>query len=110
MRAARLAVLMVAAVSALALVSCAGGAKTVDMKDFKYLPEEITITEGTKVTWKNPDVEAHTVTATGWDSGVIEAGNSYSRTFDTAGTYEYRCVLHPTMTGRLIVTTKTSRY
>ncbi len=110
MKVARSAVLILVAASVLALSSCAGGAKTVDMKDFKYLPEEITITEGTKVTWKNIDVEAHTVTTNGWDSGVIEAGKTYSRTFDVAGTYDYRCVFHPTMLGRLIVTAKTSRY
>jgi plastocyanin len=39
-----------------------------------------------------------------WDSGVLSAGQSFSRTFDTAGTYHYYCSIHGSMmTGQVIV-------
>ncbi len=76
----------------------------VDMRDFVYIPAEITIREGDTIVWKNIDIEAHTITSGDWDSGVIEPGQGYSKKFDTAGTYDLRCVFHPTMVCRVNVT------
>ena len=38
-----------------------------------------------------------------FDSSLIMAGQSYSFTFDTAGTYPYHCMVHPWMQGTIIV-------
>lgn len=76
----------------------------VEMRDFLYIPAEITIREADTIVWKNVDVEAHTITSGDWDSGVIEPGQSYSKKFDSAGTYDLRCVFHPTMVCRVNVT------
>ena len=83
------------------------GAVAVEIKDFAFNPAEIRITAGTVVTWTNSDVVAHTATATdprgAFDSGNLNPGQSFSFTFDTAGTYEYFCSYHPFMKGTIVV-------
>lgn len=75
-------------------------------------PSTITVSPGTKVEWKNNDKVSHTVTSgsptdnstgTIFDSSLISAGKDYSFTFDTPGTYNYFCQVHPWMTGQVIV-------
>ncbi|TFH00705.1 MAG: hypothetical protein E4G77_04590 [Nitrosopumilus sp.] len=75
-----------------------------------YLPSAITIFVGQKVSWSNADSAAHTVTsgtATGttgvFDSGIFMSGSVYEFTFDDAGTYDYFCMVHPWMTGKVLV-------
>jgi plastocyanin len=69
-----------------------------------YLPASITVNVGGTVTWINEDRE-HTVTATdrSWDSGIFDVGENFTRSFDTAGTYPYFCIIHPDMQGTVIV-------
>ena len=76
-----------------------------------YLPYEITVSAGTTVSWINDDSAAHTVTSgtvnagvTGvFDSGLFMAGDVYEFTFNEAGTFDYFCMVHPWMTGVVIV-------
>ena len=76
-----------------------------------YIPYEVSISVGDTVTWSNDDTAAHTVTsgtpADGpdgtFDSSLFMAGNEYSVTFDTAGEYDYFCMVHPWMTGKIQV-------
>ncbi len=75
---------------------------------------ETTVTAGETVTWNNVS-GFHTVTecddtfstcppAGGFDSGSLPTGNSFSHTFSSPGTFEYRCMFHPTdMRGRITV-------
>jgi plastocyanin len=69
---------------------------TVTMSNLSFSPS---------VTWKNNDSVQHSVTSdTGlFDSGLFNAGGSYSHTFSTAGTYNYHCSIHAGMTGKIIV-------
>ena len=41
-------------------------------------------------------VAMHTVTATAssWDSGNVAAGGTFTRRFDTPGTFSYFCTIH----------------
>ena len=66
-------------------------------------PDSITVNVGDTVTWENKDYVPHTVTGAGWDSGYLSLGQTYSRKFDTAGTYNYHCSIHSSMTGTVIV-------
>lgn len=78
----------------------------VTIKDFAFSPTTIKVKKGTKVTWTNQDSTAHTVTATsggGFDSGSIAQGASFSFTFNTTGTFSYKCSFHPDMMGTVIV-------
>jgi plastocyanin len=80
-------------------------ATTVTIADFAFSPGQLTITEGTTVTWVNNDSAPHTATGDGgeFDTGQIDPGGSASITFDTAGTYSYFCSIHPSMTATIVV-------
>ena len=79
--------------------------------DSCFIPSTATIEEGGIVTWENTDNAAHTATGGSaidgpsgvFDSSLIMAGGSFSNTFDTAGTYDYFCMVHPWMVGTVIV-------
>jgi plastocyanin len=84
-----------------------GGTGTVDItiQNFAFNPPSVTIKVGTTVRWTNLDSVTHSVASdTGlWDSGGIAQGESYTRVFDTAGTFGYYCGIHPTMKGAILV-------
>jgi len=94
-------------------VTNAPGSSTPGCEDTNncFIPSTVTIEVGETVTWENTDTAAHTASGgnptdglTGpWDSSLIMAGGSYSYTPDTAGTFDYFCMVHPWMEGTLIV-------
>ncbi|HET9774616.1 MAG TPA: plastocyanin/azurin family copper-binding protein, partial [Nitrososphaeraceae archaeon] len=59
----------------------------------------------------NDDATIHTVVQGsaeapvegGFDSSIINAGSSWEHKFDTAGTFDYYCSLHPFMKGTVTV-------
>ncbi|MBE0430993.1 MAG: cupredoxin family copper-binding protein [Dehalococcoidia bacterium] len=75
------------------------------IEGFAYEPAEITISVGATLTWLNRDLDVHTVTAQDgtFDSGNLARGDTFSYTFEEPGTFEYYCIPHPYMTGRVIV-------
>jgi plastocyanin len=77
----------------------------VEIEDFAYNPDPVTIEEGGKVIWKNRDAAPHTATAEdgSFDTGTIEEGKLKSETFKQPGTYEYICSIHPQMHGTVEV-------
>jgi hypothetical protein len=83
----------------------APGARLVQIRQFDYMPREITIRRGETVEWVNMDPEGHTATADddSWDSGYLEDGESFSRVFTEPGRYAYYCTPHPDMRGTVIV-------
>ena len=77
---------------------------SVEIKNFAFEPKTVTIKVGQAVTWTNQDSAAHTVAGDGGiDSGDLSKGKSYSKTFDTEGTFDYHCSIHPQMKGQVIV-------
>ncbi len=70
----------------------------------------VTVAIGNTVSWVNDDEQVHTVTSgtpTGgpdglFDSGMISSGGSFHQTFDTVGTFDYYCIVHPWMQGTVI--------
>ncbi len=80
-----------------------GAGTNIEIRNFAYSPQELTIKEGDTVTWINVDSVAHTVSGNLFESGNLDKGDSYSHTFGTAGTYDYICSYHPRMRGRIIV-------
>jgi len=75
--------------------------------DMKFNPEDLTINVDDTVTWTNNDGMGHTATSTdgpaSFDSGNIAAGATWSFTFTEAGTYEYKCDYHSSMTASIAV-------
>jgi len=89
---------------------------------FWYEPPVLTVHVGDTVTWLNSDREIHTITsgkgvdrgqfAQGiwkgipdgyFDSGSFKPRQSWSNTFDKAGTFYYFCTIHPWMNGVVVV-------
>ena len=76
-----------------------------------YAPYSLEIQVGDTIVWDNVDTAAHTVTAgtsadgpSGvFDSGLFLSGTTFEFTFDGAGVYPYFCMVHPWMTGEIIV-------
>lgn len=70
-----------------------------------FSPKNITIDVGDTVVWDNEDNEPHTATADNgaFDSGTMQPGSSYARTFTVPGTYSYHCAFHPGMVGTITV-------
>jgi len=77
----------------------------VEIEDFAYDPDPVTIEEGGKVIWINRDSEPHTATAEdgSFDTGTLEEGKLKSESFKEPGTYPYICSIHPEMKGTLEV-------
>lgn len=76
---------------------------SVSIRDFVFNPDTVTIAKGGTVTWTNRDSVTHTVTGEDFDSGNIGSGKFFQRKFETPGTYEYKCSIHPSMTGKVVV-------
>ncbi|MEX2192861.1 MAG: PEFG-CTERM sorting domain-containing protein [Nitrosarchaeum sp.] len=76
-----------------------------------YIPKEATVDVGGKVIFSNTDTAAHTFTAgtaadgpSGvFDSSLVMIGDSYDWIPTTAGEYPYYCMVHPWMTGLIVV-------
>ena len=75
------------------------------VRDFAFAPGSVTVDVGDTVTWTNEGPTPHTATADdgSFDTGVFEAGESRSHTFDQAGTFQYFCQPHPQMRGTVTV-------
>ena len=80
----------------------------VEMRDIKMVPAKINVKVGQTVKWTNEDPVAHTATARSgatFDSGTINAGNSFSWKATKPGTVEYYCTIHgPQQSGTINVT------
>lgn len=83
----------------------AARSEKVEIVDFAYDPDPVTIEEGGKVTWQNEDSAPHTATAEdgSFDTGTLEEGKLKSESFKEAGTYAYICSIHPDMHGTVEV-------
>lgn len=98
-----------------------GATVNVSAQDYSFIPSTVTINVGDTVVWTN-FVGMHTTTSGSgcvpngiWDSGtggggykmrdLLTPGQSFSYTFNTAGTYPYFCQFHCDigMTGTVIV-------
>jgi plastocyanin len=80
-----------------------------------FVPDILTVSKGTTVTWTNGDSTLHTVTSgspesgnsgtgTEFDSSYLAAGKTFQHQFSIPGTFDYYCTLHPYMKGKVVVT------
>ena len=80
-----------------------------------YDPDELTVAAGSDVTVMNQDTLPHTVTSGAspqdptagqtFDTSLINGGESATLSLAqvAAGPYDYHCMVHPYMTGKLVV-------
>ena len=75
------------------------------IENFAFVPSEVTIAEGTKVTWINKDEAPHTATSTDkkFNTGGLDTDDKYSFVFNDKGEFPYFCALHPHMTASITV-------
>jgi plastocyanin len=97
------AVTAIAMALSLAAAPVVAADQDVTIEGFAFSPGTVTVNVGDSVTWTNNDSAAHTATGSGFDTGNIANGASASETFQSAGTFEYACSIHPQMTGTVAV-------
>ena len=93
----RVAVVVSALAAALLFAVPAGAATSnVNMQNFSFQPQTITVSVGDMVVWHNLDTATHTVTANdgSFNSGDVTSAGSYPRTFAQPGTFDYYCKYH----------------
>lgn len=73
------------------------------IRDGMPSPGRVQLAKGSSVTWFNRDAKPHAWTANGWETGVVEPGKQITRRFERAGTFAYRCRLHPGEGGTITV-------
>jgi plastocyanin len=104
-------------------VSCVAGAtgdEEVDIVRFTFDPATLEVEAGAGVTFTNQDATDHSVWSAERDGGdpvwesvgsdpafrlpeVLHGGDASTCTFPAAGTYEYLCGVHNSMTGTIVV-------
>ena len=88
---------------------------TIGSSNNGFVPTTTTIKRGTEVTWTNSDIMEHQIRWTGGrtsqgammtqigSSGLLAPGATYTHVFDTVGSFDYACSIHPTMQGTINV-------
>ncbi len=93
-------------------VTIAKGASSAGCEKTKecFVPFQAEIYSGEPIVWSNEDTAVHTVTSglpaapnTTFDSGMINPGDKFQFVFTEPGDYDYYCMLHPWMTGKVVV-------
>lgn len=87
------------------------GQATVTIENSAFTPQNLKVKKGTTVKWTNEDAVRHNVVALNAsdqsglpaENALLGKGESYSFTFETIGTFEYKCTPHPFMTGKVEV-------
>lgn len=117
LRARSVLVACIAAVCALALSACGGpsaattpsedlppavATSDVAVLDNRFDPVSAEVAVGDTVTWTWQGNAMHNVVGDAFESDAQQEG-TFTQQFDAAGTYAYRCTLHPDMVGRIVV-------
>ena len=78
---------------------------TVNIKNFSFSPNPITVRAGAPITVVNDDNVTHTFTANGgaFNTGDLGSDHRDRVTVQRAGTYAFHCEIHPFMTGTVRV-------
>jgi plastocyanin len=112
----RIALLFAISFLNLSIVALAGEMKEADattakenkieIKDFAFNPQTITVKSGEKITWINRDEEPHTIVSVEKQfkkSSALDTDQEFTVTAGAPGTYTYFCSVHPKMTGTIVV-------
>jgi plastocyanin len=77
---------------------------TVLIGDMKFQPDQIAVSKGDTIIWKNNDLVAHNVTEfpdNKWTSSEIPVGESWRMAITESS--DYYCSIHPVMKGKIVV-------
>jgi len=88
----------------------AGAVDRVQIKDFLYAPDAVTVPAGTTITFTNGDSAPHTATSGKsprpdgvFDTGTLTKGERKAVRLTRPGTFAYYCAIHPFMKGTVTV-------
>lgn len=84
---------------------------TVEVSEFRFEPDPVSIAAGETVTWSNVGSSRHTVTAASdaavdplFKSPPVQPDDTFVQVFNEPGTYNYFCSIHPDrMSGQIVV-------
>ena len=81
------------------------GPNQVIIKNLAFVPDNLVVNKGTKVTWVNEDNTVHTVTSdeNKFKSQPLNPGDTFSFTFGASGRFPYHCDIHPFLKGSVTV-------
>ncbi len=94
------------------VTTSAGGAVSsgeapVEIVNFEFKPQTVTVKPGTKVTWTNGDTAIHAIKDTSSLATPVSKdlgkSDTFSITYDQPGSYSYICGIHNYMTGTVDV-------
>ena len=80
-----------------------GRGTTVELSKLCMSPTVLRAEEGATVTFVNRDDMEHNVSSNGFYNDFAKAGDTWQYRFAVSGTYAYACLLHPGMTGAIVV-------
>lgn len=90
------------------------GIVMVKMQGLELVPQSISVKKGTTVRWVNEDQDVHSSTAAAWQEGktdpltwsspLLNPGQTYERTFNAVGSFDYTDLMHGYMNGKITVT------
>jgi plastocyanin len=84
-----------------------GATSSVAIADCVFAPTVNFVPVGTTVTWRNTSASGHEVVGSNLEWGahdkVLQQGDTIGWTFEEAGVFAYSCMLHPGMTGTIVV-------
>jgi plastocyanin len=92
-----------------ALVAKDPGGDNINIFVYSFFPAKRTIKAGTTITWINNDEAEHTVVTTGafasepLKTRLVKAGDHFSVTYVSPGSFPYFCSIHPAINGPIIV-------
>ena len=81
-----------------------------EIENYTFAPDDMIIAVGTEVAFHNHDAVVHNASARdgSWHTDDVGADErTESVVFDSPGTFEYSCTIHPTMTGSITVVDST---
>ena len=77
----------------------------VQVDNFTFAPETLTVPVNSTVTWVNKDDLPHVIASDDglFKSQALDTDDKYSYKFSKPGTYPYYCSVHPKMVGKIVV-------
>ena len=83
------------------------GEAPVDIVNYEFKPQKVTVKAGSKVTWTNTDTAIHDIKDTSPlatpQSKDMSKGDTFSITYGQPGSYSYICGIHQYMMGSVEV-------
>ncbi len=83
--------------------STAVEANAITIQNFAFNPGTLTVKQGATVTWTNQDSAVHKIKSDTFNSRDLNQGDMFAFPFNTKGSFNYSCAIHPSMTGTIVV-------